>query len=96
MLIEEHYDEILDEMWYIYASEETRRRRLQKNRQYTDQKISRIFDRQLSDTVMRAHCSVVIDNDSELSEIHSGFLVKQISTKMEEYLWQIQKNIREN
>ena len=28
LLIEEHYDEICDELWYIYVDDETRRKRL--------------------------------------------------------------------
>ncbi len=30
LLIEEHYDEICDELWYIYTSEENRRERLRE------------------------------------------------------------------
>ena len=32
LLIEEHYDEICDELWYIYTSEKNRRERLKLNR----------------------------------------------------------------
>ena len=39
LLIEEHYDEICDELWYIYTSEENRRERLKLNRGYSDEKI---------------------------------------------------------
>jgi len=38
LLIEEHYDEICDELWYIYTSEENRRERLRENRGYSDEK----------------------------------------------------------
>ena len=34
LLIEDKYDEICDELWYIYADEETRTERLMKNRGY--------------------------------------------------------------
>ena len=43
LLIEEHYDEICDELWYIYTSEENRRERLRENRGYSDEKIDGIF-----------------------------------------------------
>lgn len=63
LLIECGYEKILDELWYIYASEDTRRRRLKENRGYTDEKIQQIFDSQLSDKEYRMHCKRVIDND---------------------------------
>ena len=36
LLIEEHYDEICDELWYIYTTEENRRARLKASRGYSD------------------------------------------------------------
>lgn len=63
LLIECGYGEILDELWYVYASEETRIKRLRDSRGYTDEKIRRIFDSQLSDKEYRKHCKRVIDND---------------------------------
>ena len=62
LLIEEHYDEICDELWYIYTSEENRRIRLKKQRNYSDEKISEIFNSQLTDEKFRKACRVVIDN----------------------------------
>ena len=44
LLIEEHYDEICDELWYIYTSEENRRARLKRSRGYSDEKISEMFE----------------------------------------------------
>jgi dephospho-CoA kinase len=63
LLIEEHYDEICDELWYIDTDEETRRARLKASRGYSDEKIDRIFASQLGDAVYRAHCRRVIDNN---------------------------------
>lgn len=63
LLIEEHYDEICDELWYIYTSEENRRKRLKENRGYSDEKINTIFQSQLTEEVYRRHCKVVIDNN---------------------------------
>ena len=42
LLLEEHYDEICDEVWYIYTEEKVRRYRLQKDRGYSDEKITHI------------------------------------------------------
>ena len=68
LLIEEEYDEICDELWYIYTSEENRRRRLKESRGYTDEKIDNIFKSQLSETEFRASTQVTIDNNGDLEE----------------------------
>ena len=65
LLIEEHYDEICDELWYIYTSEENRRQRLKENRGYSDEKIDTIFKSQLTEKVYRKYCKVEIDNNHE-------------------------------
>lgn len=63
LLIEEHYDEICDELWYIDTSRENRRARLKASRGYSDAKVDQIFASQLSEVAYRRHCSVVIDNN---------------------------------
>lgn len=65
LLIEDHYDIICDELWYIYADEETRRERLKSSRGYSDEKIDSLFASQLSDEQFRSHCSRVIDNSHD-------------------------------
>ena len=65
LLIEEGYDRICDELWYIYASEETRRDRLKATRGYSDERIDEIMSAQLSEEEYRAHCRYVIDNDGD-------------------------------
>ena len=66
LLIEEGYGEICDELWYIYASEEVRRRRLKSSRGYSDEKIDSIFASQLKEAEYRMHCKEVIDNDGDI------------------------------
>ena len=63
LLIEEHYDEICDELWYIYTSEEVRRQRLIASRGYSDAKIDQIFASQLKEDTDRKYCKVVINNN---------------------------------
>ncbi|MCD8216811.1 MAG: dephospho-CoA kinase [Clostridiales bacterium] len=63
LLIEEKYDAICDELWYIYTSEDNRRARLKKNRGYSDEKVDGIFASQLSENEFRAHCAEEIDNN---------------------------------
>lgn len=70
LLIENGYLAVVDEMWYIYAKEEVRRRRLKTARGYTDEKIDAILKSQLAEDEFRAACSVVIDNSGELEEAY--------------------------
>lgn len=70
LLIEEKYDAILDELWYIYTDDAVRRERLKKSRGYTDEKIDSIMQQQLSEEAFRKHCSVVIDNSRSPEDTH--------------------------
>ena len=79
LLIEEHYDEIVDEMWYIHTDVEIRSKRLAESRQYSAEKIADIMRGQLSEEEFRKHCSVVIINNGDLEETY-----KQINEKMGE------------
>jgi dephospho-CoA kinase len=66
LLIENGYDKIVDELWYVYADEDVRRMRLKASRGYSDEKITDIFAKQLDDKSFREHCAFVIDNSGEL------------------------------
>ena len=68
LLIEEHYDEICDELWYIYTSKEIRAKRLMESRGYSSQKIEQIFASQLSEAEYRRACREVIDNNGTAEE----------------------------
>ena len=70
LLIEEKYDEICDELWYIYTNEENRRQRLKESRGYSDEKIDSIFASQLSEEEFRSATSVTIDNNGDLEETY--------------------------
>lgn len=87
LLIEDGYENIVDELWYIYTEESERRRRLKKARNYSDEKITGILSKQLSESEYRKHCRVVIDNSRKLQ-----YTYEQIDKKLEEYLWQREKN----
>ena len=69
LLIEEKYDEICDELWYIYTREEIREARLMESRGYSREKVQQIFSSQLKEAEYRKHCSVVIDNNEGLAEM---------------------------
>ena len=69
-MIEEHYDEICEELWYIYTAEDIRRARLMESRGYSKEKVQHIFDSQLKESEYRSHCNVVIDNNGDLAETY--------------------------
>ena len=80
LLIECGYEELLDELWYVYASADTRRKRLMESRGYSDEKIQSIFDSQMSDKEYRAHCRRVIDNDGSLEKMKDSVdsIIKEV------------------
>ena len=79
LLIEDGYELICDELWYVYADEEVRRKRLKAARGYSDEKTDSIIKAQNSDEVFRSHCSVVIDNSGELSDTKKQ-IIAQLKT----------------
>ncbi len=68
LLIECGFNDFVDEMWYIYASEDVRRKRLRDSRGYSDAKIDGILESQLSDEQFRAGSDVVIDNSGSFED----------------------------
>ena len=81
LLIEEGYDKILDELWYVRAEEEVRRKRLKEDRGYTEEKIGRIMKSQLQDEMFIKYCSLVIDNNGDPAQTYM-----QIDRKLGEYI----------
>lgn len=70
LLIEEHYDQIVDELWYIHSDAAVREKRLAENRNYSAQKTADIMKGQLSEEEFRKHCRVVIVNNGDLEETY--------------------------
>lgn len=68
LLLEEEYDKLCDEIWYIYTSEENRRQRLKDNRGYSDEKIDAIFRSQLSEECYRSKAKWSIDNNDSIEK----------------------------
>ncbi|MBE5874833.1 MAG: dephospho-CoA kinase [Lachnospiraceae bacterium] len=83
LLIEAGYKELVDEMWYIYADRNVRRRRLMYSRGYSEEKIQNIMDNQLTEEEFRNACDFVIDNSGLLADSY-----RQIDEKLEAFTWQ--------
>lgn len=83
LLIECGYGALTDEMWYVYADEKTRRKRLRESRGYSEERINGIMSSQLSEEQFRAGCDFVIDNSGTLAESFA-----QLYKKLEAFTWQ--------
>ncbi len=80
LIFEEKYDEMCDEVWYVYAEESVRRKRLKENRGYSDEKIDLMLKNQLPEEVFRSRCSFLIDNNDSPDHFK-----KQIDARMKQY-----------
>ena len=81
LLIEGGYLALVDEMWYIYADESVRRERLGRTRGYSQDKITQIMSRQLTEDHFRKYCDFVIDNSGNLEDSFA-----QVDRKLADYV----------
>ncbi len=72
LLIEAGYKEFLDEVWYIYASEDTRKNRLIQNRGYSTEKIEAIFSNQLQESEFKKSCDRILNNNGSINELENS------------------------
>lgn len=80
LLIEEDYDAICDELWYIYTDEKIRRKRLRESRGYSEEYITEIMERQQPEEVFRRECAFTVDNSFSIE-----YTMEQIDKRMQEY-----------
>lgn len=64
LLLDCELKDICDTKWYIYASKESRIKRLKANRNYSDEKIEKMFAAQKSDKFFFDNCDEVIKNEN--------------------------------
>ncbi len=67
LLLEDHYDRICDEIWYIHADKQVRVLRLMESRGYSREKALQIMENQLPDDQYRCRCRRTIDNSGDFS-----------------------------
>lgn len=68
LLLEDHYDEICDEIWYIYAEDSVRRKRLKLARGYGDERIDGLFRSQKSRDEFLDKCDRAVDNSRSFDD----------------------------
>ena len=69
LLVECGYRSMCDEFWYVYTSEDVRRKRMKETRGYSDEKIDAIIRNQLSEEEFKKHSDKVIDNNSTVENL---------------------------
>ena len=69
------------EVWYVYADEETRIRRLKESRGYPEEKSRAVMARQTQDRIFRAQADFIIDNSGNFEDTK-----EQIRKKLTELL----------
>ena len=70
LLIESTCDEIVDEVWYVYAPRKERMKRLMRDRGYTREKVCAIMAGQLSEKAFRTRADRVITNDGDTGKVY--------------------------
>ncbi|MDD2958398.1 MAG: dephospho-CoA kinase [Lachnospiraceae bacterium] len=68
LLLEDHYDQICDEIWYLHTDASVRRERLKKSRGYSEEKVTQIMQNQKTDTEFQNSCQFMVDNSSDIVE----------------------------
>ena len=68
LLLEDHYEEFCDTVWYIHTDSEIRIRRLMESRGYTREKSMSIIASQAPEEFFRAHTDYVVTNNTDLEE----------------------------
>ena len=68
LLLEDHYEEFCDTVWYIHTDSEIRIRRLMESRGYTREKSMSIIASQASEEFFRTHTDYVVTNNTDLED----------------------------
>ena len=70
LLLEDHYDDFCDKIWWVYAEKEVRIARLMESRGYTREKAENIMIRQATDSFFRQHADFIVKNNGDLEETY--------------------------
>ncbi len=69
LMIEAGYEYICNDVWYVFSPEEERRKRLIRERNYSDEKINTIFENQSKAEAFRARYAKVIENTGDIIQL---------------------------
>lgn len=81
LLIEDHYEQICEELWFVDAKDEIRIQRLMQKRGYSREKCLSIMAKQLTREQFLKHCNRVIYNDTTKEDV-----IEQLDRIMKEII----------
>lgn len=68
LLLEEHYEEFCDKVWYVHTDREIRISRLMANRGYSREKSESIISSQAPDEYFTEHADYIIRNNGDIKD----------------------------
>lgn len=72
LAIEEGYDKLFDEVWYVHSSVNVRTKRLEEKRGYSKKRIEEIMSAQLSEEEYKSHATHIINNDEDVQHLYDN------------------------
>ena len=81
LLLEEKYDEICNELWYVYAEVHVREERLMAGRGYSIEKTHAVMKNQLPESVFREACHFILDNSGAFEKTAAQIIEKMSGLK---------------
>ena len=69
LLVDGGFQDICDELWYVFSDEYIRRERLRALRNYSEGKINSIMNNQLSESAYENACDRIIINNTNIDDV---------------------------
>ncbi len=69
ILLEAGYEDICKEIWYVYASKETRISRLMETRGYTRERCLKVMESQMEEGEFKRRASAILENDGSRKQM---------------------------
>ncbi len=88
LLIEDDYQSLCDELWYVYADDENRYTRVRKSREMTRENFDKVKSNQLSHENFLKECDVVIHNNGTI-----GMLELNVKNAYKKLVGEIHENM---
>ncbi len=78
LLVEQHYEDVYDELWYVHTPKDIRIKRLMSDRGYPYEKCLSIISKQLDDDSYKEAADYVIINDGDFNNLYTQLKSKLV------------------
>lgn len=68
LLVEDEFLPLIDELWYVRADRDIRKKRLMDSRHMSEEKINAIMDKQHEDSYYAKFADLIIDNNNDITD----------------------------